>query len=502
MSQDRLEEMFAPLRERTAPAHLRTRPLAVRHQSFRPVFFVAAGAMGLAAAAVTMWPRPASAAGLLEQAKRAFVGSSVTYVVQRDGKLIRIGQGWYAPGASRAVFADREVASFVHVFNAKAGFEMYWNPAVGNVAWTEGATEDKVNVLPDQLDPKGLAALIREQRLPEDLKLEPGTFEKRPVHRLKFKVGRRTVQLYADTKDLRLVGFEVRYRLPNGTPRHELTVLSPNLPSEKDLAPTISYNGRTFDAGEERKRIAATMVKPLSAETLNGERVSVRKVAMNSRYDLFVLYTGDLHIPSSIRDDAGGTYLRAGGFSPQGHSQAFGSPYRYDGKPLRGAHFIRLGKGRPARVSIAFRKEAMATGGLSVPREYGLDIAKGPLLDFFPFMALAPRTVGDLERAYASTLMFRYYNAKQWPLAERWIRRSNELEVLSEKKNGIQTAWRYLWLAETLDHLGRRREAVLAIREARKRFDPNVEGADVDEDLRKWEKRLKVKSTLSSQGKG
>lgn len=492
MNQDRLEEAFAPLRERNAPEHLRTRIIEAKPSRFRPTFLVAVGAMGIAAATVTMWPRSASAAGLLEQAKRAFVGHSVSYRVEADGKRTKIGEGWYAPGQSRTFFAGLREMQFVRVMNEKEGFEAFWDADSGRISWKEGVDKLPMDAFPSHLDPSGLAALVSGQSIKGDLKLEPGTFEGKPVQRVDFAINNRKVRLIADAKDLRLIAFDVRYQLSGGKPRHELTILKSGMPTPKELAPIFTYNGRTFDAREEKERIGRTMEKPLSVDKGEAGDIAVRKVAMNSRHDLFVLYTGEAYLPVEIRDDAGGTYLRNTGFSPRGHLESNEVAFRYNGKPLDGMYFSRNGKGTPTRVSIAFRRQSAPRGPEIFRREYSVKPAPGPILDFFPFMAISPLTVADLELNEANTQMFRAYNAHNWPATERWVNRVNTLSVSTEKRQRLTFGWRHLWLAEALFRQGKKSQAQAAIKEARRRLDPTRE-QHIVADLSAWEKRLGTK---------
>lgn len=419
MSQDRLEEAFAPLRERTSPAHLRTQPVRVRPAKVRAKILVAVGAMEMAAAIVTMWPRPASAAGLLAQAGKAFTGHAVIYNVESTGKRIRIGEGWYAPGRSRLQFKRGDALAYIRVYNGPKQQELIWDPESNRITLRTGVKEDRVTEMPSELDPQSLAMMVKDFKPKGEmnLKLKPATLVGKPAQRLDVDFGDRTLRLYGDAKDLRLIGYETVFKLPQGKTRMEQVLLSPERPTEKDLTSNVTYNGRTFDPFAEKIRIGESMETPLSVDEVEGKRIAIRKVAMNSRHDLFVLYTGvfgkygENYVPTEIRDDAGGKYIRMPGFSPYGKGFTDGTPYTYDRKPLEGMHFMREGRGSPTKVSIGFRKEFKKD--VVFRREFAVKPASGPLLEFFPFMALSPLNERDLRRTEAFIKRHRVENAKR-----------------------------------------------------------------------------------------
>lgn len=495
MNQDRLEEAFAPLRERTAPAHLRTRPLAAKKAILRPVFLVAVGATGLAAAVVTMWPRPASAAGLLEQAKGQFFGHSRTYLIHPDGKRQVIGEGWRVDGETRLDSTDADGLRHVWINSRKGRFEMRWQPDHSRIEWSDDPKEVLIAPIPTHLDPEGLAMLVQHMKAPEGLKLESAKLDGRSVQRLDFMVNTRKLTLFADPGDLRLIAYETNYRFRNREWRRELTKLDDTLPGDV-FKPVITYNGRRIDVREERERIRKEFAKSLAVRIVPDGLVTLRKVAMNSRKDLFVLYTGvageqgETYLPSQISDDAGGTYVRGSGFSPSGLPARDGKGYKYDGKPLQGIWFTRLGKETPTRVTIGFRRMEDPVKGVAFKISQPVKPAATPLLDFLPFMGMAPGSVEDLERGRASALVFYYRNRKQWPETERWLRQLIALqEPVLRKFEGRMGGWSYVWLADALARQGKKAAARAALRDAKRWVDP-VNEAHLTEEMRGIERRL------------
>ncbi len=467
----RLDDAFPaePLSDglRARVARLRPTP---HSSALRPLLFAGVGLGSAGLAAVLLFPRSASAAPLLAQVTKGFVGHSRTFRLDAKGGRYLENEGWYAPGRSRLETFNPQYPGTL-ILDERRNLLLCYDRKNGSLKIGKPRTAVVSPWFPLALDATTLADSLRQvHRLPP---LEDALLDGSRVKRADLRENGRGVVLYGEPGTLRLVAFESSFVLPNRSPLHELTYLEPGLPPEGSFDPVVDLNGRRVDALRERDRIDRNFAKGLAHYSVPGGELVVRHVAMNRHGDLFVLYTGfpdeayNGIYPTTITDDAGGVYVKGIGLIPFDAEQGFA----YGGKPLAGAWYARLSGGRPRQVTITFRQPF--TPGAKTEIRYTQAISPQPVdvLDFQPFMFLGLASPDAIEEGRAFALEGYYERRGQWAAMERWARRSialSEARLPPEvrRKNYLV----HYFLAEALTRQGKRAEAWQEIAEARTRI--------------------------------
>lgn len=460
------ESLPDSLRERVG----RLRPVP-RPSPLRPLLFAGA-ALGVAGLAfMLLLPRTASAAPLLAQATKGFVGHSRTFRLDENGGRRLENEAWYAPGRTRLDTFDPGFPGTL-ILDGRRNLLLLWEPRNGRLKIGKPHQAVDSPSFPLALDATTLADSLRQVRRPLP-PLEDATLDGRPVRRADLRENGRGVILYGEPGTLRLLAFESFFTLPTRGPLHEMTYLEPGLPPDSSFDPVVDLNGRRIDALREWGRIDRELAKGLARYPVPGGELVVRHVAMNRHGDLFVLYTGpengfydDLY-PTSVVDDAGGIYVKGIGFQPFSPERGFA----YNGKPLAGAWYARLGGGRPQRVTIDFRQPF--TIGSKTAVRYTQAISPQPVdvLDFQPFMAFGIASPEAMEEGRAFTFAEYYERRKEWALAERWAWREVQLtDARMKGLGGRAAAYPHIRLARMLSKQGKLVEARREMAEATARL--------------------------------
>jgi hypothetical protein len=493
-SEDRMEELFAPLREREAPARLREAPMPTPRSTprglLRPLLAGAVGAAALTFGAVTMWPRPASAAELMAQLSDGFVGSARVYEADARGGRRLIGEAWLAQDAYRLEGRTRGM-TLLTIYNEREGFEMGWFPEHGTMVWLK-ATSPHPTPFPLVLDAKSLLPRMRNLKVTEMPPVESATFEGRPALRVRLVRPQGSLSLYADPRSRRLIGLERKARESDGRTVWEITKLFPGEPPREKFQPVVAFNGRRFDVREERERIRRELERPAATYAVADGKVAIRRMALNRHGDLFLLYStpprwpGAAYVPTEVTDDAGGRYIPGPPLRPflETDPRAWRG-YSFLDDRLQGRWYLRLGTGQPKNVRVVFHRESPAKKLFE--HRQPLPTIPTDLPDFMPFMAGGYGDGKRIDLARATALAEYYRGQGQWKQAEAWLRRSIPTSANSFNPEPWKT---HLDLAEVLAHQGRRSEARRELWLARK-LGLSARGRLLEAEVRRVEKILK-----------
>jgi hypothetical protein len=478
-SEDRMEELFAPLREREAPARLRETPVPVSpaapRRFLRPLVAGVAGIAVMAVGAVIMWPRPASAAELMAQLSDGFVGSALIYEADARGGRRLVGEGWFAKDAYRLEGRSRGM-TLLSIYNAREGFEMSWSPEYGTMLWLKPAPSRHAP-FPLVLDAQSLLPRVRNLKVTEMPPVESVTFEGKPALRVRLVRPQGSLSLYADPRSRRLIGLERKAREPDGRMVWEITKLSPEEPSRERFRPVLEFGGRRFDVREERERIRRELDLPVATYPVADGKVAIRRMVMNRRGDLFLLYStpprwaGAEYVPGEVTDDAGGRYIPGPPLRPYLDTDPRAwRGYTFGDDRLRGRWYLRLGAGKPKNVRVVFHRESPSK--TLFEHRQPLPVISTDLPDFMPFMAGGYGDGRPLDLTRAAAWGDYYRRQGRWKDAEAWIRRS--IPTVPSQGNALEGEMRkaHLDLAEVLARQGRREAARKELASARKLMRP------------------------------
>jgi hypothetical protein len=494
-----LDETFpaAPVSDalRSRVANL-PRPRPERKPALRNLWLASAGMAGLALSVALLMPRNASAQALIAKASQGFVGHTRTFTIDAKGKRRFESEAWYAPGKTRQENAEAQGRTIM-IANAERGFTLYVNPQTGISDLVERSFSGQQLSFPSTLDPQTLAEILRGRgNLPVPA-LTDAVLDGQKVKKADLMRNGEGSVLYGAPDTLRLIAYEAVWTPPHRGRIHELTYLEPGNPPPERFDPVIEIEGRPIDLLKDRERVRKRLAKPLAEYPVPGGKIEVRGVTMNRNHDLFVLYTalnagyGNDYLPSAITDDAGGVYVRGIGFRPYGLAREGRWPgYTFDGKPLEGAWYARLGSGTPTKVTINFRRQSEpgwpnAFRHVQPVKPLAVDVP-----DFMPFMSMGLGSLSRLEEGRTFAFTEYYDRTKKWADMERLARRSialvdPRLEAVGVRGNELM---HYL-LAKALTMQGKKAEARREIAEARSRAD-SMSGSALQRMLKELEAQL------------
>jgi hypothetical protein len=429
-------------------------------------------------AAALLAPTPALADLVLKQVD-GMKGHLTIYEIRPDGSRHRSGEGWI--WGSKIRLASERSGHAETVEDPANGIDVSWDPASGQLHFHHGrvgsffppgvVTADSVKSFIADRAWMGKPRVSQEQF--DGRQVDCVTIAGRPYPRSNALS---ELRIFAVPETHRLIAFESKF-VPAGKPRAwvTLTVLDDRQPPEGVFGPTFEINGVATDVVKERERWRSRWSKPLAAYDVPGGKLAVRSVTRNPAGDVFVLYTapkdprpyGEGVLAGFVTDASRETYLKGGGFSPSDGPSRDYRPFAYEGRPLLGAWFVRLHRGRAhGPVTVGFRNPDVPPRKLIALYRAQPEELKTSVPAYMPYMAMGvvPEDRWEQGRDLALSGHFQALGAYK---AEEPVLR--DFIALAKRGNGVTysvPAWMYSELGHAVEAQGRRKEALEIMKRA------------------------------------
>jgi hypothetical protein len=210
----------------------------------------------------------------------------------------------------------------------------------------------------------------------------------------------------------------------------------------------------------------------------------VRSVVVNASGDVFVLYSGGSGaygtniIPTTVHDSTGGRYFKSMSFKPSEDEPSRFEGFSFEGEPLQGSWFVRLGGG-PLKgpVSVGFKQEFEPETKLAFTYTSEPERIADEIPSYMPFMYLAIGTREKWLELRNDALAQDRDRAKDFAGEEIYLRKLIDVEETAGGRSFILPFESYCGLAHALENEGKNREAYMVYLKARTalsaaRFDP------------------------------
>ncbi|MDR3688265.1 MAG: hypothetical protein P4L46_02720 [Fimbriimonas sp.] len=494
-----LQRVFAPHKP---SEDLKQRVRSLRPRTSRKPLWLACGFAGFAGATalgiLLILPATSLAKAVIKQAS-AFEGHLLTYIVLPNGRWQADGEQWIRGGRLRSVDHGDHPYEFLH--DPDLGFNIALNAGEGTIEVRDlKKNPPPSRLMPVTLTPQNLKDFLSSYGIHETPHLERTKFNGQTADCVSLSMGPNIEdKLYADPTTHRILGWSYQNKKvwPNNPPENNyihVCVVDPKPLPPHIFDPVFDINGVPTDVLADRAKWQDRLSKPLSIFTFNlvprpylpsmktGSRrrsVAVRSVTVNPAGDVFVLFTG-VHgdygtnvVPSSIHDSTGGRYVKGISFLPSDSGNRRMENFIFDGSPLEGAWFIRIGGGAlEGPITVGFKQEFEAASNLAFsytaePERIGHEIPS-----FMPYMYLPIGTHKKWLAMHTMELADDRSRAKDYGGEEKLIRQVIALDCQFYMPADLDCR-----LGTSLEKRGKRAAALASYEEARRalamsKFDP------------------------------
>jgi hypothetical protein len=483
---------------------------SLKPRSSRKSVWVACGAAGLAAASLAVFlvlPATGLAEAVIKQVN-AFEGHLDIYMVLPSGRWVKTGDQWIKGGKERAV--DSGVYPFEVLHDPSSGYNIHWSADNGTVRIRsigpkgKGRGGDAGSPIPEILTLQNMKDFLASHGLHGTPDVDRIQFNGRPADCITFSMSPYvSTKLYADPATQRMLGWSYRntkvWPLNSRENNYTRVFVADRKPFPPHIFdPVFDINGVPTDVLAERAKWQERLSKPLKVYSVKlvprpylrsmkdgpvTRSVTVRSVVVNQAGDVFVLFTGGDGdygtnvIPSTIHDATGGRYKKSFGFQPTEDRPARAESFNFDGKPLLGSWFVRLGGGElKGPISVGFKQEFEREDNLAFIYTAEPERIEGDIPGYMPYMFLAIGTHDEWLESRTDEFASDRDRAKDFAGEERYLRQLIALQ--GERDHPFRPAELLYQLGHALEQQGKKREAYAAYVKARKA----MAGQEIDPD--------------------